>query len=344
MSGDTTTSRLLRLLSLLQARRFWTGQELAERLGVSGRTLRRDIERLRTLGYQVAAQRGQVGGYRLSPGADLPPLMLSDEEAVTLAVSLRLAAVSGPMVGLAETSVSVLARLERVLPARLRDRVRALRTSTVLSTGPGEAAISADPDILVRLALACRDTQRVRLRYRARDGAHSTREVEPIALVPRFRRWYLVCWDLSRHDWRTLRVDRISHVGERGEPFAPRRLPAADAAEFVARQLGAEPVHTVDVVIDAPLEVTSEYLAGYARGLVDAGGGRTRWTISGARLEPLIGALAWLPWDYSVHGSAEFVALARQVAARISRAVGEPRDAATADTRADAGTSAAGPS
>lgn len=335
MSGDTTTSRLLSLLSMLQDRRFWTGHELAERLGVSGRTLRRDIERLRTLGYQVSAQRGQVGGYRLSPGADLPPLMLSDEEAVTLAVSLRLAAVNGSMVGLAETSVSVLARLERVLPGRLRDRVRALRVSTVLSAGPGDGSVAADPDILVRLALACRDSQRVRLRYRAADGAHSTREVEPVALVPRARRWYLVCWDLSRHDWRTLRVDRISQVGERGEPFAPRRLPAADAAEFVARRFAAEPAHTIDVVIDAPLEVTSEYLAGYGRGLVDAGGGRTRWTLMADQLETLVGALAWLPWDYSVHGSAEFTALARQVAARMSRAVGAPR--ASADTGAPAG-------
>jgi predicted DNA-binding transcriptional regulator YafY len=234
MAGDTTTSRILDLLSLLQTRRFWPGEELATRLGVSGRTLRRDIERLRLLGYRVEAQRGQIGGYQLAPGAHLPPLVLSDDEAVTLAVSLRIAAANGPAVGLAETAITVLAKLEQVLPRRLQRRVGALRSPTVIFTPPVGDTPIADPDTLVVLALACRDRQRIVLDYRAGDGAMTTREVEPSAIVTRSRWWYLVCWDLTRHAWRTLRVDRISRVSNTGTAFAPRALPAQDASAFIA--------------------------------------------------------------------------------------------------------------
>ena len=316
MAETSTTSRLLQLLSLLQTHRFWSGTELAERLEVSGRTLRRDIERLRDLGYRLSSTRGSDGGYQLEAGADLPPLVLTDEEAVALAVALRTAASTGPIVGLAETNVAVLAKLEQVLPSRLRTRVRALQSAMVLPAPIGtEAAV--DPEVLARLAFACRDLQRLRLDYVAGDGSESARQVEPLALVPRSLRWYLVCWDIGRSAWRTLRVDRITRVTETRVPFAPRRLPAVDAAAFVASQFRESPIHEADVIIRASLAETTSYLAGYAHSLVADGSERTRWHIEAERLETLAGALAWLPWPFTVEGSPDLNALLRAFSERL---------------------------
>jgi predicted DNA-binding transcriptional regulator YafY len=249
-----TSARLLRLLSLLQSRRSWTGPELAERLGVGTRTIRRDMERLRSLGYPVNAEPGAAGGYRLGAGATLPPLLLDDEEAVAVAVGLRTAA-SGTVTGIGETSMRALAKLEQVLPSRLRRRVRALGTYTVPTLG---AAPTVDPEVLATIAAACRDRERLRFDYRSYESAPSRRTVEPHRLVQLGRRWYLVAWDADRADWRSFRVDRIATRPSPGTRFPPRRPPPGGAAAFVARgAMDARNRWQADVILHAPLAAVS---------------------------------------------------------------------------------------
>jgi predicted DNA-binding transcriptional regulator YafY len=248
-----TSSRTLRLLSLLQTHRYWPGAELAERLEVSVRTLRRDVERLRELGYPVQAHRGVDGGYQLAAGAALPPLVLDDEEAVALAVGLQ-AAAQGGVAGVAEASVRALAKVVPVMPPRLRRRVEALRTATVPATWDGGPAV--DPAVLTAVAQACRDAERLEFVHTAADGTRTERHVEPFKLVPLGRRWYLVAYDLVRHDWRSFRLDRVAAPRGTGVRFRPRELPAEDAAAFVRaglRQLPAS--HDVEVRVAAPAEV-----------------------------------------------------------------------------------------
>jgi predicted DNA-binding transcriptional regulator YafY len=229
-----TSARLLKLLSLLQARRDWSGADLAARLEVSERTVRRDIERLRDLGYPVHATRGTDGGYRLGAGAAMPPLLLDDDEAVAVAVGLRTAARS-PVTGIEETSVRALAKLEQVLPPRLRHRVGAVADYTV-PIPPDTPAPPVDPTVLTTLAGACRDHERLRFDYRAYDRASTIRSVEPHRLVSWGRKWYLVAWDTDRGDWRTFRVDRIQPRTPTGPRFTPRELPdGGDVAAYVAR-------------------------------------------------------------------------------------------------------------
>jgi predicted DNA-binding transcriptional regulator YafY len=240
-----TSARMLQLLSLLQTHRYWPGAELANRLEVSERTLRRDVERLRDLGYPVDASRGVAGGYQLQAGAALPPLLLDDEEAVAIAVGLRTAA-GAAVAGIAETSVRALTKVIQVLPPQLRRRVDALQAYTVpaiTSTGP-----TVDAATLTVIAQACRDDERLGFNYTSRDGGPSTRLVEPHRLVALGRRWYLVAWDLDRHDWRTFRVDRLTAVASTGARFRPRELPADDAAAFVRNRLSSLPTRHQVVV------------------------------------------------------------------------------------------------
>ena len=229
----STSARLLALLSLLQSRPVWSGADLADRLGVTGRSLRRDVDRLRQLGYPVASERGVGGGYRLGAGQALPPLLLDDDEAVTVAVALQSAA-TGPLVEGGETALRALGKLEQVLPTRLRREVSALSASVVL-TGRREQDTIA-PDLLATLARACRDTERLRFGYLSRAGAPSRRHVEPYRLVSTGRRWYLVAFDQDRADWRTFRVDRIEKPRATGARFS--RTEAPDAAALVARAIG----------------------------------------------------------------------------------------------------------
>ncbi|WP_405067805.1 WYL domain-containing protein [Kribbella sp. NBC_01510] len=245
-----TSARLLRLLALLQVRRDWPGAELAERLGVSTRTLRTDVERLRTLGYPVEARPGVAGGYRLGAGGVLPPLLLDDEEAVAVAVGLRTAAAGG-VAGIEETSVRALVKLEQVLPGRLRGRVRAVAGATVAVGGAGPRV---DAEVLTGIAGAIRDRERLRFDYTGgsgggvwgdepRDGEHQDdvqppRTVEPHRLVAWGRRWYLVAWDNGREAWRTFRVDRMNLKTPNGARFVARELPEEDVAEFVRRSVG----------------------------------------------------------------------------------------------------------
>jgi predicted DNA-binding transcriptional regulator YafY len=228
-----TSARLLALLSLLQLRREWTGQALAERLEVDPRTIRRDIGKLRSLGYPVEAARGVAGGYRLGAGAELPPLLLDDAEAVAVAVGLRTAA-TGSIAGIEETSVRALAKLEQVLPSRLRRRVSALgdATSSFGVDGP-----RIDADVLATLAGACRDSVRLRFEYVDKGEHASQRDTEPAAVVHSGYRWYLLAFDRDRDDWRTFRVDRIRGRVRPGGRAARRRVPGDDPAAFVKRQL-----------------------------------------------------------------------------------------------------------
>ena len=245
-----TSTRLLELLSLLQARREWSGAELSDRLGVGPRTIRRDMERLRRLGYPVHASPGVAGGYRLGAGASLPPLLLDEEEAVAVAVGLRTAASVG-VAGIEETAVRALAKLEQVLPKRLRRRVNALGAATVPYPGTGPAV---DAETLATIATACRDGERLRFAYRSHDGAATRRLVEPHRLVHTGRRWYLVAYDTDRADWRTFRVDRIERATA-DRRFVPRPPPAEDIAAYVARAVSStRDRYQARVVLKAPLE------------------------------------------------------------------------------------------
>jgi len=230
-----TSARLLRLLSLMQGRRDWSGAELAERLEVGERTIRRDVDRLRRLGYPIEATPGVAGGYRLGAGSALPPLLLDAEEAVAVAVGLRTAASVG-VSGIEETSLRALAKLQQILPARLRGRVGALGFATVPYPGFGPAV---DPDVLATIAGACRDQDGLRFGYSSHDGSSSHRRVQPHRLVHTGRRWYLVAWDLGREDWRTFRVDRIAKAISLDRRFSPREPPAEDLAAYVARRVSA---------------------------------------------------------------------------------------------------------
>ncbi|TDC87763.1 YafY family transcriptional regulator [Nonomuraea deserti] len=228
-----TSARLLKLLSLLQAHKEWSGPELSTRLGVSTRTIRNDVERLRTLGYPVHATPGVAGGYRLGAGAALPPLLLDDDEAVAVAVGLGRAA-GGGVEGIEESSVRALAKLEQVLPSRLRRRVGTLNAYTVQMPGATQAMVS--PEVLTTIAGAARDHERLRFDYTGHDDYSSVRDVEPHRLVHRRGRWYLVAYDVERQDWRTFRVDRMRPRTPGGPRFAPRELPeGGDVAAYVEK-------------------------------------------------------------------------------------------------------------
>src|SRR5947208_13523998 len=213
-----TSSRLLELLSLLQGRRDWPGGELAERLAVSGRTVRRDVERLRGLGYPVESLTGPAGGYRLRAGTAMPPVLLDDDEAIAIAVGLRTAA-RASVTGIEETAVRALVKLEQVLPPHLRRRVAALGSATI---APPLAGPTVEPQHLTVIAAACRDGECLRFAYRSRDGSDTRRDVEPHALVNLGRRWYLAAWDRRREDWRTFRVDRVERPAATGVRFSAR--------------------------------------------------------------------------------------------------------------------------
>ncbi|WP_330277229.1 WYL domain-containing protein [Lentzea sp. NBC_00516] len=226
------SARLLKLLGLLQSRREWSGAELADRLGVTTRTVRRDVDRLRSLDYPVHASMGTSGGgYRLGSGARLPPLLLDDDEAVAVAVGLRTA--SG-FENIGETAVRALLKVEQVLPSALRHRVAALEIATVPHTSPAPAV---DAGLLTLVGTACRDRQRIRFGYVGHTGEESQREAEPHRLVTWGRRWYLVAWDLVREDWRTFRLDRMSVRTPFGARFTPREIPGGDAGAFVAARV-----------------------------------------------------------------------------------------------------------
>ncbi|WP_158882219.1 helix-turn-helix transcriptional regulator [Amycolatopsis anabasis] len=314
-----TSARLLRLLALLQSRREWTGAELTERLGVSDRTVRRDVERLRELGYPVHATTGTFGGYRLGAGAALPPLLLDDEEAVAVVIGLRTAA-GGAITGIEETSVRALAKLEQVLPSRLRHRVSALQAYTVRvpADRPGP---EVGPEVLTALANACRDAERLRFDYRDHRGEVSPRAVEPHRLVNWGRRWYLVAWDVDRKDWRTFRADRISPRTPTGPRFEPREPPGGDVAAYVSGRVSAAAWrYRARVVLHAPAAAVAERI-NPAVGVVEAVDARTCVLDTGAdSIESLAVHLGMLGVDFDVTEPRELVEYIRTLAARYARA------------------------
>lgn len=316
-----TSARLLRLLSLLQAPREWPGSELAGRLGVTSRTVRRDIERLRELGYPVHATLGKEGGYRLAAGTAMPPLLLDDEEAVAIAVGLR-AAAGQAVTGIEEASVRALAKLEQVLPARLRRRVGALGAATVpLPAGDGPAV---DPELLSVLAAAVAGQERLRFRYRAGAGPRSSRLVEPHRLVASGRRWYLVAYDNDREDWRIFRVDRLSEPFPTGVRTPPRTPPAADAGAYVRERMqGMAAVHRAVATVRAPAAEVAARLGGPAAGTVEPlDEASCRWRSAPDSLEWLALRLAVLGHEFTVHEPPELAAYLRAMGARVRRAAG----------------------
>lgn len=252
-----TSGRLLRLLSLLQARRDWPGPELAARLGVTPRTLRRDIGKLRSLGYPVDAVPGTAGGYRLGAGAVLPPLLLDDEEAVAVAIGLRTAA-GGTVTGIEEATVRALVKLEQVLPSRLRHRISALHSVTVPLPAAGSPV---DPAVLTVLATAARDRMRIRFRYTSHDGTDGSRAAEPHHLVHTGRRWYLLAWDPARAGWRTFRADRVGSPQITGPRFTSREVPGGDPAAYVSRSVSSAPYrYQARIRLHLPVQAAAERL------------------------------------------------------------------------------------
>ncbi|MFG3408041.1 helix-turn-helix transcriptional regulator [Streptomyces sp. NPDC048142] len=320
-----TSARLLSLLSLLQARRDWPGQLLAERLEVSPRTVRRDIDRLRELGYPIAAFRGPDGGYRLDAGARLPPLLFDDDQAVALAVALRTATATGA--GIGEASARALTTVRQVMPARLRHRVDALQVTTVERTG-GRPRPQADPRVLVTLSAAVHAREVLRFGHSpahvpaTSDAAPAVRRVEPHHLVTWGGRWYLVAWDLEREDWRTFRADRITPRTPTGPRFTPREVPGGDVAAYVAARFqgseapGEWPCRG-EVILDAPASAVAGHLR---NGVVEeCGPDRCRVVLGAWSWPGLAAELGRFDVDIEVVGPAElrdaFAYLARRYAA-----------------------------
>lgn len=229
-----TSRRLLRLLSLLQTCREWSGAELAERLGVTTRTIRRDIGRLRDLGYPVHTSMGPVGGYRLRAGATLPPLLLDDDEAVAVAIGLHVGTVGG-VAGIQEAALRALTKVRQMLPSRLRHRVAAVERAVV--TLPPRYSAAVDAEVLTAISAAIQASETLRFDYVDHAKATSRRRVEPHRLAYWGGRWYLIGWDVDRADWRTFRVDRITPRTPNGPRFTPRALPEGDAAAYLRRSM-----------------------------------------------------------------------------------------------------------
>ncbi|MDX8030458.1 YafY family protein [Lentzea sp. BCCO 10_0856] len=309
-----TSARLLRLLALLQSRRDWQGSELADELQISPRTVRRDVDRLRELGYPVNATTGSFGGYRLGAGAELPPLLLDDNEAVAVAAALRTNAVTG----LEEVSLRALLKLEQVLPSRLRHRVSALQH--VESVPRDSVAPALDPELLSTLAAACRDSDTIRFDYNSHDGTPSRRRVEPHRLVNWGRRWYLVAWDCDKADWRSFRVDRI--VPPR-PPFGPRFTPRDfDATTYVASSSSAAAWRVqARILVHAPADAVAARISP-AVGTVEAVDDLSCVLVTGAdTVETMAVWIGMLGYDFEVTSPPELVAHVRTLAARYARAV-----------------------
>ena len=317
-----TSARLLRLLSLLQTPRDWTGAELAVRLEVSSRTIRNDIERLRALGYPVRATRGSVGGYRLEAGSSLPPLLLEDDEAVAVAIGLR-TATGGAVTGIEESSLRALAKLEQVLPPRLRRQVSTLLRVTLhvrrRATGP-----TVDPETLTELARLCRDHFGLRFDYSDRRQETSQRRVEPYRIVNAGLRWYLVAWDLDRADWRTFRVDRIRAGMSPGPRFTPRPLTDAEVEALVARGVPPEARrHQARVLVHAPAAELAERVGPWAGAITAVDDASCILDTGADNVEQLAAWLGFLGADFTVSEPPELVEQLKRLAARYAAAAGE---------------------
>jgi predicted DNA-binding transcriptional regulator YafY len=309
---ESSSARLLALLSLLQARPRWSAPELADRLGITTRTVRRDVARLRDLGYPVQAGPGRDGGYELGAGGTLPPLLLTDDESVAVAVGLR-AAASGAVAGYEQAAVAAMAKLEQVLPARLRERVLALNDAIVLvraGSGP-----STDPEVLLTVAQGCRRSERLRFCYQDGDGHLTERRAEPYGMVSTDRRWYLIARDLDRQDWRTFRVDRISSAALTGHRFVPAG--DVDVAAMMVERLASLPYRWQAEVRLGVDRRTAEAEIPRTVGIVEDADGATILRIGANELDWLARYVASLPFDSEVLHPPELRAALRQVARRL---------------------------
>jgi len=313
-----TSTRLLRLLTLLQSRRHWPGRDLCERLEVDARTVRRDVDRLRELGYPIHASSGHGGGYQLGAGSSVPPVLLDDDEAVAVAVALRAAA--GSVARMEETSIGLLAKLDQVMPARLRKRATALHSVTI-SLSASEVAPSVD--VLTRVASACRDHLRLKLNYSDREGKASARQIEPLKLAHTGRRWYLVAWDLLREDWRTFRVDRIQSVGSSGPQFVPRKFPG-DVAAYVSRSIAYSSGyrHRLRVKLNGAHEVLKKRVPAWCGTLEPHDEGSCVLSASADSLEMLMVLVLMTRVDFEILDSHDLLPGLRQVLARLQKAIG----------------------
>lgn len=322
-----TPARLLRLLALLQTRRDWSGAELADRLDVDPRTVRRDVDRLRALGYAIDASAGPGGGYRFGAGQHMPPLLLDDDEAVAVMLALR--AAGGGFARLEETAMRALLKLEQIVPRRVRARLAGLQAVLVTL---GRAAEPVDPGVLTALAAACRDHDRLGFTYRDHTGAESARRVEPMRVAHTGRRWYLVAWDSDRTDWRTFRVDRIRDPVP-GARFESRALPG-DVAEHVSRAVQVAPYACrARVELSGSAEDNSNRVPGWL-GVIEAiDDTRCALTVGAPDEATLIGHLVFLGVDFTLVDPPALAPALRRVAARLQAAAAAPPDAAIAETR-----------
>ncbi|MFC5831311.1 helix-turn-helix transcriptional regulator [Nonomuraea insulae] len=320
MEERGTTERVLTLLGLLQQRQIWTGPELADRLGVTPRTVRRDVERLRTLGYPVHASQGTGGGYQLGPGQDLPPLLLDDEEAIATAVSL-LAGAGGAVAGAGDAALRALTKLDRVLPTRLQAEVRAL-SGSVESFGGGRTPV--DSEVLMTLARACRDEVEAAFGYPSADQVRQ-RRVEPYRLVASDRRWYLLAYDLDRDGWRSFRVDRMSDVSARTWRYRPR--PAPDAATYVQEGVASRVYpHQARFLVHAPADTVRTQIPASAAAVRERGSGRCEVLSGGASLDFVLVHMLLLGHDFEVLDPPELGSRCRELAEKLLSAATSPLD------------------
>jgi predicted DNA-binding transcriptional regulator YafY len=291
-----TAARLLRLLSLLHSRPQWDGAELAARLEVTPRTVRRDVTRLRSLGYPIDAETGIGGGYRLGPGGRLPPLLLEDSEAVAIAVGLRVATTT-TVSGVEEAAISALAKLHQVLPVRLREQVDAIAAHTT-QLPQGELP-PIDGSVLVTLAAGCRHTEGIRFGYRTHDGSASQRSVEPLQIVHTGRRWYLVARDRDRQAWRTFRVDRITQPVLTGARYRFDDPP--DPVALVAEGTGVAPWDIVARIrVQAPAATVTRMIPP-SQGVVEAIDATTcEVRFAANELGPLVAQVSRIYWPFEI--------------------------------------------
>jgi predicted DNA-binding transcriptional regulator YafY len=313
-----TSARLLALLSALQRQRFWSGEALCEALEVTPRTVRRDVAKLRSLGYPVFAEAGVGGGYQLGAGKELPPLPLEDDEAVAVAVGLQLAA-AGAVSGVEEASLRALSKLDAVLPKRLRKRVAALDEATVRLSGPNPSR--ADARVLSQLSAACRDLERVRFEYAGRDGARTKRDVEPLKLGYTGRRWYLLAFDVRKGEWRTFRADRIVPPLSSGPRFTPRKPPSEDVTAYLTDALSSSPYrYRARLTLHVSAEVARTRIPPSAGRIVPVDSKRCTLHSGSDSLGEMAFYLGLIGFDFEVHEPPELREHLREMAGRLVRA------------------------
>lgn len=296
------TTRALRLLGLFQARALWTSEELADRLGVTTRSIRRDVERLRELGYPVRASSGSGGGYQLGAGGALPPLLLAEDEAVAIAVCLRLAA-GGTVAGVSESAVRTLAKLDQVMPARAREQVAAIHGTTV-TVGAARAVV--DPQVLMAASRACRDRVHATITYVDRQRQETERRIEPTSLVAVTSRWYLLAFDLDKDDWRSFRLDRVQQITVGTLPNRPREVP--DPASYITRSVTRSPYrHVMTARVRMSLEELRERVSPLTGETKDLGDGWCELVMGGETLDYLTAELVMLGTDSEVLDPPELV-------------------------------------